>query len=343
LSLVALQIRAFGPSIGVIKGVLMRKPGITKIQITPSMLKVPRSAVCNDAWASLIIANEHPFTNNRCVGRLLRGEAPPPTFKPKELSSMITRLWQGLGVPQSVIAEYMAEPPARIAHAWLVGVADPTGALPAGHLFVTGFNHSEALREVQPRSTRAPQLFITRSPCIKPADGRMLPLVVTKPAAASDEDWQWMNDLPFGAVIFSTQGDGVPLASTIADGDVDGDLYFVCWRPAILEHVKPRPPVTPAEMAGLPAAEVLLPEDTATCGGDSWLEQVQAYQTDLTALQELPLKGKLWVAMERVVDEHGIDHPDAHAFGAAFAEALERPKHGKAVHLPAHLTSVLGR
>jgi len=35
------QVRVFIPSMGVFKGVLMRKPGITKIQLTPSMRKVP--------------------------------------------------------------------------------------------------------------------------------------------------------------------------------------------------------------------------------------------------------------------------------------------------------------
>ena len=43
---VAIQVRVFGPSVGVGKGMLMRKPGLgDRIQLTPSMLKVGPSKV----------------------------------------------------------------------------------------------------------------------------------------------------------------------------------------------------------------------------------------------------------------------------------------------------------
>ena len=41
--------------------------------------------------------------------------------------------------------------------------------------------------------------------------------------------------------------------------------------------------------------------------------------------------------MKKVQLEHGFDHPDARAYGDAYVQALERPKHGKAITLPPHL------
>ncbi len=46
-----------------------------------------------------------------------------------------------------------------------------------------------------------------------------------------------MSSLPFGAVVFSTAGTGVPLPKTVASGDLDGDFYFVCWDVEVLSHV----------------------------------------------------------------------------------------------------------
>ena len=62
---------------------------------------------------------------------------------------MFVRLWAGLGVPRHVVgpylARYQADPAQHIAHAWLVGVADPTAALPEGHVFVTGLLGTRAI------------------------------------------------------------------------------------------------------------------------------------------------------------------------------------------------------
>ena len=204
------------------------------------------------------------------------------------------------------------------------------------------------------REEESLRLFITRSPCIKPTDGRMLPLVTEKPEGMPHATWLWLLGLPFGAVLFSTAGRGVPLPSTVADGDLDGDLYMVCWDPTILEHITPRP--LPASVGAGAAAEgapeavdiseahsreatdVLVAEDTCKLECDeTWLEQVQAHLTDVSKLGERRLTGRLYKQMEKRQVAHGMDDPDALALGAAFVQSLERPKHGKAIRLPARL------
>ena len=260
---------------------------------------------------------------------------------------MITRLWEALDVPRVVIQSYqhrVKKHPASIAHVWLVGVTDPTSSLPAGHIFVTG--------AVGTAVVDSPELFITRAPAINTSDGRLLPVLSQRPAAMSQRKWDWLLQLPFGAVVFSTAGEegDVPLASTIADGDLDGDLYLVCWEPTILGHIKPvdsdcQQPSSPGRdddeepVNHSGTSTIFLAEDSEMlCNDDTWLEQVQAHMTDPSScFGESKHVGKLYRRMVEVQEKQGYNHPDARALGDAYKKSLERSKHGKAIQLPVHL------
>ena len=122
-----------------------------------------------------------------------------------------------------------------------------------------------------------------------------------------------------------------------ADGDLDGDLYLVCWEPTILQHITPRP-ADDGRNAHTLSTEVFVAEDSQMVkSDDTWLAQVQAHLAATSALRENAHKGRLYNKMKRMQLEHGFDHPDARAYGEAYVQALERPKHGKAIKLPEHL------
>ena len=344
---VAVQIRAFGPRIGIVKGMLVRKPGISTIQLPPSMVKVGPSRhvdidVSDGDWVSLIIKNEHPSSNNTLRAKVLKGES-LSTSQRKELAEnlkmkdMFKNLWRTLGVPKEVLVAYEKKPPEQATHAWLVGCADPTDALPPGHIFVTGL-HSMAVAQ------KLTRVFITRSPCTKPSDGQLLPLVMERPPNMPLATWEWLLRLPFGAVLFSGLGDGPPLPAQIADGDLDGDLYLTCWDTNMLSHITPR--VEQGVKGGgsdgvarerWPA--LLAADNDPVVTGDGWLDQVQQKMLDSSVFGERALIGKLYNRMDKIASSHelGMDHPDARAFGAAYVQALEREKHGGAIELPEHL------
>jgi hypothetical protein len=228
----AVQVRVFGPQLGVWKGMLCRKPGIRGVQLTESMRKVGRSVVCDDEWVSLVIIRVSPSTSSSELSRLYKGFPPNKHFQKKDLSPMIRNVWMALGVPKGVVYKYERNKiPSH--NGGFVGLADPTSSLPSKHVFVTGVHDN-----VEPFPDK---VFITRSPCVRPEDGRILPVIHSKPDDMSTEHWEWMLNLPFGGVIFSTQGNGVPLPAICADGDLDGDLYFLCWADDILNYITPRP------------------------------------------------------------------------------------------------------
>jgi len=330
----ALQIRAVIPIMGIFKGVLMRKripPGEPQIQLMPSMQKVEPSREANmDERAFLWITQQgmHPSQNNLMIGRLLDPNAKPPpkSFKPKRISDEILRLWRTLKVPQDICNAY-AKKSVRardLQHASVVGVADPTSSLPVGHVFVTGMKHL-------PQES----LFVTRFPCNLPSDGRILQNVTHKPAAMSAEDWSWLNELPFGAIIFSDAEEGMkPLPEMVADGDLDGDLYFVCWNEEILKYIKPE------EITSIPVDE----EPTSrkeSHPDENWLEKAQQQMIDAGKVYEMSeLVGKLYnlaKAAAMANEELITRDPKAMSFAAAYKHALKHGKHGGAIPLDADL------
>lgn len=346
---IAIQVRVFGSQIGVVKGMLMRKQGISKIQLPPSMVKVGaslRSSGGTGDDVSLIIKQQFPSANNILIDKVLRGEELSTSAR-KQLEDalqkkwahddMIPRLLYSLGVPKKALDAHLRKPVEEASRAWVVGVADPSNLLPAGHIFVTG---------LQPTLTRSAisKVFVTRSPCLKPADGRMLPVVTERPPAMDPHDWEWMLQLQFGAVIFSGLGGAWlrPIPADLANGDLDGDHYFMCWDEALLAHVRERELASTSDAAVIESEEhpALEAEDKEPIErGDGWLAQVQRKLTDGSLIREKSRVGRLYNAMKKRVGEAeaGMDDPDALALGAATVQALEREKHGGAIRLPKHL------
>jgi hypothetical protein len=117
----------------------------------------------------------------------------------------------------------------------VVGVRDPTDAIPHGHIFVTG-----PTRMPFDKKRKGNHILITRPPSIEPSDCKLLPVLVSKPESMSVVKWNWLCSLPFGVVIFGNPKDHRynPLPLEIAEGDLDGDLYFICSDNSMLKHIE---------------------------------------------------------------------------------------------------------
>ena len=62
-----MQVRIVAPTIGLAKGMLLKKKGIDKIQLPQSMIKVGPSQTCKDPWAAVIIKNVFPSEGKQKV------------------------------------------------------------------------------------------------------------------------------------------------------------------------------------------------------------------------------------------------------------------------------------
>jgi len=329
-----IQVRLIIPSMGLYKGVLMRKQ-ITNgppIQLPLSMRKVgPSLDPTYGSFAFLLIcqAGLDPSSTNVYVSRLpsidSSSKPPPLSFRPKPLSDMITRLFVGLMVPQAVVDMYYRQSTRvkGLEHAFVRGVADPTGKIPSGRVYVTGVSNKEDFGD---------SIFITRSPCIKCSDARTVPVVSQRPSGMSASDWEFLESLSFGTVIFGFPKKGYkPLPEMISSGDLDGDRYFICWSAAILKHV-----VTDV------IRNTLVPEEPVNVikRNPNWFEDAQELLIDSERINSCnQLIGKLYMLSLKAADESELFMRDqkAEAFADAYYSALDSLKTGTKVMLPKEL------
>ena len=109
----SIQVRIFGPKIGIAKGLLMKKMSAKTIELPPSMVKVSPSKCCNEDWVVVVVSDVFPSKKNRDVGKFHDpNEKDPGVSNLKWLehtvkfSKMYQRLFQGFGVPGKVLDRY---------------------------------------------------------------------------------------------------------------------------------------------------------------------------------------------------------------------------------------------
>lgn len=348
---VAIQVRMLIPTLGLFKGVLVRKKmnGDHVIEMNESLQKVPPSRVSvaeNTGW--MLIKRVFPSKANEQVGRIFQkyGREVTNSFKRElksgkqcKLADMYQRIIIGSGVPSDVMKHYSRtyKTPDKLRHTHLVGVADPTNELPPNTVFVTGVNGGFGVD----------QIFVSRSPATEVSDGRVVELVNTKPFNMSQANWDWLGSLPFGAIMFGNPEKGYrPLPECIANGDLDGDWYFVFWSEALLQHIHAIPFID--NELSLPA-KVDVPASVVY--NSDWYDNAQNFMSKVSLqvdvdkliceLYNLSLTGtKNMSKNQRKGDffKH-IGDPDAVSYGRAYKQALEFKKHGRNIPLPEHLFS----
>jgi hypothetical protein len=246
----SVQVRILGPTLGMAKGMLLRKPGISRIQLPSSMFKAPPSHICNDSFAAVIIKNVFPSEENKQLGRFLdpvvdaRDSWTANDKRP--LSDMYQRMLVGYGVKKSVVDEYAqsARNPIKLKHGHFKGCVDPTGALPENKVFISGYTTDASNKRVLFGEAHS-RIFLSRSPCLAPSDAKMVSVVGSKPEEMSMDDWNILCSYDFGTIIFPQSlvsmtcviaGEsfnpfcfflwfGVPhhFYALFLDGDLDGD------------------------------------------------------------------------------------------------------------------------
>ncbi len=120
----SIQVRIIAPTIGIAKGMLLKKRGITSIQLPTSMIKAPPSKICSEKVASFIVKNEFPSEENRQLGRFLDPDAIKANKSwmmnehRKPLSPMYQRMLIGYGIIESVVRAYTraAKSPKHLKH-----------------------------------------------------------------------------------------------------------------------------------------------------------------------------------------------------------------------------------
>jgi hypothetical protein len=353
-----IQVRIFVPTMGVFKGMLMRKTNIVGIQVNLSLRKIgpSRHEEASDDGC-IVIKRTFPSSDNFKIGRkfnlntLSKGLKPISELdgfktnlkegKSCKISPMYKRLLKGLGVSDLTLKQYSQDykiDPDKLCHTHLIGMADPTNKLPSNTVFVTGMSGVEV-----------DEIFVTRSPCMEAEDGRVIKVVRTKPDDMESAEWEFLQSLSFGALIFGNPRPGdraMPeliaggdldgdlyfdraMPELIAGGDLDGDLYFVCWDKAILDELHPIP-ITREELVHS------VEEVREAQYNQDWFINGQAYISKVPT-HHLGIDRLVCHFYKNAIEVSDIQNPDAVSYSRAFKQALEVKKHGDRIFLPQHL------
>jgi hypothetical protein len=63
--------------------------------------------------------------------------------------------------------------------------------------------------------------------------------MVATPCCMSQANWEWLQELPFGAIVLGNpkKKGKTTLPETIACGDLDGDVYLICWSKTVVGYI----------------------------------------------------------------------------------------------------------
>jgi len=334
-----IQVRIFVPTMGVFKGMLMRKANIVGIQVNLSLRKIGPSKheeASNDGC--IVIKRTFPSSDNFNIGRKFDITSPSKRLKPiselkgfKEslskgksckISPMYERLLNGLGVSDRLLKQYSKDykkDPDKLCHTHMIGMADPTNKLPSNTVFVTGMS-----------GVKVDEIFVTRSPCMEAEDGRVIKVLRTKPDDMENTEWKFLQSLNFGALIF---GDPRPgdraMPELIAGGDLDGDLYFVCWDKVILSELCPIPITRDELVQTVEEVRVAQYNQDWFVNGQTYISKVPTHHLGIDRL--------VCHFYNKAIEMSDIRSPDAVSYSRAFKQALEVKKHGDRIFLPQYL------
>ena len=119
----------------------------------------------------------------------------------------------------------------------------------------------------------------------------------------------------------------------IAKGDLDGDLYLICWDDVILSYMK----AAPLEDREMEDDGIL---KTTGHPNANWLIEAQDLMMDAGKLNQMgKLTGKVYRLGEKMADssDEGLKNADSAAMFEAYTQSLEYKKHGCEIRLPLHL------
>jgi hypothetical protein len=367
----SIQFRMALPEIGLCKGVFSVKDGIDKIQVFPSQIKAGCSRAVNPAASGvLLIKRNMPSKKNIYMAQHFAGKKPLSDTALEELqnplSEMIKDVLSDSGVPRHLITKYETKKigkarerekkkrnaprrSIRIKHinaskkkdvdkeapedvyfadSFCLGAPDPTplGDIPQGFVAIPGL----------PDYVKT--ILVSRSPCMHNGDMLRLPLLKERPPNMSMQDWNSLNARHFGDIYF---GHGtVPLPNLIADGDLDGDLYFVMWDTEIVESVKM------SNIADLERrARLSKKRATAKQSSNAALRNNPDWFTDMRSavanvgfeIRVSELISHLYREAKAELENEAMVYADYVALGNAYKKSLDVKKHGDSVELPEHL------
>lgn len=307
MNVVAVMVRIVCPKLGIFKGVLMLKDDTENlVELPPSMKKVLPSKH-NDLkeTAAILIKQTFPSQANIALENYWKtGNITITDTKEREQGlkgGIIRFLVKALKMKDSELQKILADAKklTSLMHANVVGVADCTNAIPPGMVYISGFQNIPNFQAALERKS----VFVCRHPCVERVDARRLPILTNRPLGMSESQWAFLQKMPFGVIMFGFALGRRATPPQIANGDLDGDLYFVSWDRRLID------------LNLIPISIGACVDDLETkesMSNPDWLESAYKLMTDVGKSEKYgQLMGKfhsLWEKSTNVLDESDFCH-----------------------------------
>ena len=235
----AMMVRIVCPKLGIFKGVLMLKDDpVNLVELPPSMRKVlPSRHDDLKETATLLIKATFPSKPNIALENYWKTNhitKADRTERERGLADGIVQfLRKALKVKDGELQNIRADAKklGSNRHATVVGVADCTNAIPSGTVYFSGFRNIQNFQSALHRKA----VFVCRHPCVERADARRLTILTDRPVGMSKAQWDFLETMPFGLIMFGFTVGRCAIPPQIASGDLDGDLYFVSWDQRLID------------------------------------------------------------------------------------------------------------
>jgi len=155
------------------------------------------------------------------------------------------------------------------------------------------------------------------------------------------EQWDYLASRPMGEIIFHNKkpfSEGIGLPMMTGEGDLDGDLYFICWDENIITHcdIPIKQDADHRESGDI--FEYPFPEIYSESDADDWLRKSQVHMTDPRNKDDKKFIGKLYNELKS--GKHNAH--DNFLLGMAYKECIDGQKHGGKIKLPDFLAKKIG-
>ena len=151
--------------------------------------------------------------------------------------------------------------------------------------------------------------------------------------------WEYLESRAFGECIFANDDEGIGLPMMTGEGDLDGDLYFICWDENIITHCSI--PININEDADCNDNKdnrgFSFSEDNCESDED-WLKKAQQVMADPRNKCDKKWTGKFYTELKS--GKHS--DTDNFSLAKAYKQCIDGQKHGGEIKLPDSLAKKIG-
>ena len=155
------------------------------------------------------------------------------------------------------------------------------------------------------------------------------------------EQWEYLASRPLGEIIFHNKkpfSEGIGLPMMTGEGDLDGDLYFICWDENIILHYSNPMTQDTNDDESEDSSQAFTFLDDNYEPDDDWLRKTQIHIANPKNKDDKKWIGKFYNELK----SGNYSATENIILGKAYKQCIDGQKHGGNIKLPDSLVKKIG-